>query len=321
MQNGFYLSSRHDYFSLYEELGKEQVASVENSYKIQARKFLEQFRSQPRPYYSEFSPDKQPISKKRQFKFLLPGKLVKSVGGLIYEVKKFSSGQSDYTDVRPWHFLFDRIIRKARNFIGTNDLIDKIEPGEKFAYFPLQYEPEVSLHVQAHYFSDQIHAIKLIADSLPLQWKLYVKEHPQMVEFRPRSFYKEIKKIPNVKLISPAIKSFELIEKSSLVTTICDTGGFEACLLKKPVVTLGGHFINDLSFVKNSKTPEELPNAIKSQIENWHYNETEIEQYLAALIRESVRVDLIDIWYHQKDFETKKKGMKPLAEKLLKTNS
>jgi capsule polysaccharide export protein KpsC/LpsZ len=71
---------------------------------------------------------------------------------------------------------------------------------------------------------------------------------------RPNSFYKSLKKLPNLILVDSTYNKLQLIKKSKGIITICGTIGYEAWLLGKKVLTLGNMFYNsfpDIFSVKN----------------------------------------------------------------------
>jgi hypothetical protein len=127
-----------------------------------------------------------------------------------------------------------RIFLQKRLFKNPGD--------ESFFVFPLHFQPEASTLVQATYYVNQLNTIKNIAFSLPLPYKLYVKEHPGAVGTRQSGFYRELKKTPNVVLISPASNVEELIKKSAGVITLTSTLGLEAAFSGKTVYVLGDIF-------------------------------------------------------------------------------
>src|SRR3989344_4782583 len=268
LEKRYMVSSRYDCFSLKEEMGKAFADPPSAESMQKARAFLESFRKAPRPYVADFSPDRQQVNRMRQLKFLRPDRFLNSIAAVFREFRLylFGSAGRDYSSVNPLYFIVDRVKRKFRNARGVADLYDTLPPHEQYAFFPLHFEPEIALLVQGSFVRNQLEVIRQAARSLPVGWKLYVKEHPQMVEFRPRRFYKELKKMPNVRLIDPRIKSFPLIERSGLVIVISGTAGFEACLLGKPLVTLGQQFFNDFSFVKHCTAYEDLPRLVHEQV-------------------------------------------------------
>lgn len=204
--------------------------------------------------------------------------------------------KTDHDEEQPMSFLLDRIKRKTRMIVGFTDLYDKPKKDEAYAYFPLHYEPEISLMLYAPFWMNQINLIRQIAKSLPVHYKLYVKEHPPMYGYRTRAYYKKIKKIPNVKLLPPETNTFEIIKNAKLITVITGTAGWEGLLLKKPTITFGDVFYNKLSFVKKCENIEKLPFLIKEQLEEFKYNEQELEQFISSILMESKEIRLQEIW-------------------------
>ena len=174
----------------------------------------------------------------------------------------------------------------------------------------------MSVLLFAPFDTDQMHIIKRVAQSLPVGMLLYVKEHPQMVKYRPRRYYKELKKIPNVKLIKPAVVSFDLIKNAKLLVTLSSTAGWEALLLKKPLVTFGNGLYNTISMVKKCDVIENLPQIIKEQLENFHYDENELISFIAAIFKESADINLVQIWDIEGDSKMgeKKEAVIPLVD-------
>lgn len=284
---------------------KNQI--IGQKYLNEARKLLKEFREQPKTYSVAYnSPKFRNIFKSASW-FL---KLIAA---------HFNSpAKGDYTYAHPWDYFKDRVARKFDHFLGRADLYDPMIAGEDFAYFPLHYEPEISLSLWAPFVTDQINLVRQVARSLPVSYKLYVKEHPQMVPYRRRAYYKELKKIPNVKLIPPGTSPFELMQKAKLVVNISASSGWQAVLLKKPVVTFGNIFYNQLSFVKKCGAMEQLPELVKTQLENFAYDEEELVSMVAAILQESAPVDLLYLWEHEYSDSERKKRLEPLADLLAK---
>lgn len=292
-------------------------APYQNSIR-QAKDFLNAFRTRPSPYSVLATPQGRPTNRKKQLSFLLPGKLIKSASWFLNIFYKYlaDKNRDDYSTIKPWHYLWDRIKRKTRVLIGFDDLYGVVNLDEDFAFFPLHVTPEESTMLYSPFYVDQLWLIKQIARSLPVHYKLYVKEAPAMFGYRPRRYYKELKKIPNVKLIPPTIKSFDLIKNSKIVLTNTATSGLEALFFKKPVITFGYAFYNLLSMTKRCKTIEELPWLIKEQLENFHHDEQSLIQFIAAIYQESVDVDLIQLWSIDGDtnMEKKERELIPLVD-------
>lgn len=117
-----------------------------------------------------------------------------------------------------------------------------------------------------------------------------------MFGYRSKKYYKELKKIPNVKLIRPTEVSFTIIAAAKIVFTTTGTVGWEGLLLKKPVITFGNAFYNHLPMVKKCDRMTDLPALVKEQLENFTYDEVSLINLLTAIFKESANLDLVQIW-------------------------
>lgn len=302
---------------IFESLKKDKASPFEK----EAREYLTKFREAPTPYHKQSLPESNQISRGSHLRFLRPLSLIKSL--CWYSARCVSDlltvKKRDFDEVRTWNLIFDKIKRKMRGLWGYNDLYSGMD-NEPFAFYPLHYDPEIATMLLAPHYTNQIEVIQHAARSLPVGWKLYVKEHAGMVGYRPRAYYKEIIKIPNVKLIDPTVKGFELVKKSQLIITLTGTVGWEGVVYKKPVITFGEVFYNDLSFVKRARDYEELASVIQEHLTTFAHNEEELIQYIAALIEDSVPCDYLELWINAKTEEEiqNNPGIKALAGLLAK---
>lgn len=228
-------------------------------------------------------------------------KLYRSFSFLITQTKNYLANRGIFTygntNQHPLSFLMHRFKYRYRIWRGISDLTSTPRNGEKYAYYPLHYEPELATLLLSPFYYEQLMLIKLIARSLPLEFTLYVKEHPAMYGRRARSFYKDLLKIPNVRIFDAKASGFEAIKNARIITTITGTAGWEACLLGKPVITFGEVFYNELSFVKRVHNIETLPGLIRKQLDEFAYNETEMLDMVAATLKDSIGFDLGQLWY------------------------
>ena len=139
---------------------------------------------------------------------------------------------------------------------------------ENFVFFPLHAEIERTLLITAPFYMNQIEAIKVIAKSIPINYKLVVKEHPFQVAraWRSVSDYKEIMNIPNVILVHPTFSNEELYKNCSLLVTIAGTSGFEATFYGKPAITFVDLNYSILPSVSTVKNLHELPDLINESL-------------------------------------------------------
>ena len=185
--------------------------------------------------------------------------------------KRYSRiGRTKFNIIFKGTAIAHKIIRKKRELFLEKNLIKKIDTDIPFLYYSLHLEPERVLLLGAKYLTNQISVIENIAKSLPVGYKLVVKEHPFQYQqgWRPIQFYKDILNLPNVILVHPLIKSDELIKKSSLVISIRGTTSLEATIFGKPSIVLqadiGHTLIPTIQVLKNW---EELPQLIKKSLE------------------------------------------------------
>ena len=192
---------------------------------------------------------------------------------------------------------------------------------EKFVYLPMHQEPERSLLIDAPFYTNQIEFIRHVAKSIPINYILYVKEHPTQGRargWRPISEYKEILEIPNVKLIHPSVSSQELMKKSSLVISVSGTASFEALIYNKPSVIFANYGYRDAGIFKINCL-EDLPNIINQAI-NSKVDLNKLNSYVNKLMKNSFEFDYYgfqmrsgnQFFYnrHAQDVEIKENDMK-----------
>lgn len=163
-----------------------------------------------------------------------------------------------------------------------------------YVFFPLHTEPEVTLSVYSKAYLNQIEVIRTISHSIPVGMTLVVKEHPVSIGKRPLSYYQKILEIPNVRLADPALSSKPLVANARLIATIAGSIGWEAVLRQKPVVVLGHVPYEFLppSMVRRVIDLEWLGDEICDLMQNYAYQEEAVTAYVAAIMSQSVPVNL-----------------------------
>ena len=118
------------------------------------------------------------------------------------------------------------------------------------------------------FYTNQINLVETIAKSIPINYVLYVKEHPFQKHKSWRSIddYKKIKNIPNVRFLHPNVNAQEVLEKSQGVITISGATGFEALFYHIPIIMFGDEYYDKLSMVTKIKTFDELSYKIQKYI-------------------------------------------------------
>ena len=144
----------------------------------------------------------------------------------------------------------------------------------------------------APYFTNQIEIITHIAKSIPVGYKVFVRDHPIMDVKGGRNikFYKEIMKLPNVQLFHPSLSQDELIMKCSLVVTVAGTGGMEAAIYGKPSIILTDTLYSSLPSVTKLQNLEDLPNVIRAALQK-KVNPADMKDFIDSIDKHSFQVD------------------------------
>ncbi len=282
---------------------KRQNATVEDEYVAKAREFIARFRRTGSLDLEYLAVDAAIINPSKQNPLLRFESIYRSLSYFAALTKNYWRNRGIFlygeTDMNPLRFLGHKIKRRWRALHPPMNLYTLPQAHEEFAFFPLHYEPELAILLLSPFYFDQIMLIRSIARALPLHMKLYVKEHPSMPTRRARSYYRELLKIPNVRLVPHTIKSTELLNAPGckLVTAITGTVGWEACLLQKPVITFGEVFYNALPLVRRARSLDDLPALIREQMEKPKINESELLNFVAAAFADGFPFNYAGLWY------------------------
>jgi hypothetical protein len=176
-------------------------------------------------------------------------------------------------------------------------LLKKLPINEKFVYFPLHDEPEGVIFLSAPFYTNQLEVIKNIAKSIPIDYKLYVKEHPIMRKrrWRETTYYKEILNLVNVRLFHPSVENSKFIKNCSLVTTIAGTTAIEAAFNLKPSISLIDSSYSMLPSVYYLESIENLPQAIKQSLKT-KVEISDLNKFVNLMEANSFNFELLSIF-------------------------
>lgn len=133
---------------------------------------------------------------------------------------------------------------------------------ERYILYPLHYHPEASTSVLAGSYLDEYEVIRNIAFNLPEGTILYVKDHVSAYGFPSLNFYRDVARLPNVKILSPLEPTKELIRGCIAVITLTSTVGYEALLMGKRVFLFGNVFYQFHRNVVKIENPSDLFNML-----------------------------------------------------------
>ncbi|MBI2030609.1 hypothetical protein HYT05_03235 [Candidatus Kaiserbacteria bacterium] len=319
--NRIAFSENYRTFTWVKERFAEIRAGSSSPERAEAERFVHEFREAPTHYDEDTLPEFYGRrGRSSHLRFLLPKNLAHSIAWYASVVSKHAlrRGMHDYTETLVWWEMWDKLRRKVRGLIGFDDLYSPFDPTTRFAYYPLHIDPEIATLLLGPYYTNQLELIRATARSLPIDMLLYVKEHPGMVGFRTRRYYQEILRIPNVRLLPPSVSGLTLAGTAALTVTITSTNAWESIILKKPVITFGDVFFNDIPGVVRCHGWEEFPYLVKKQLEEWQHDEEALLQYVSALLEDSVVVDFSALWNRGASAEEvmRDEGMQALSRKL-----
>lgn len=123
----------------------------------------------------------------------------------------------------------NRFLYKFVSTKSADELYNK-----KYVIYTLHKQPEASIDVVGRYYDDQYINIINIWRILPEDIYLVIKEHANAIGDREISFFKKIKKIPNIILINERENSHKLIQNAVAIFSVSGTISYEAALMGKP---------------------------------------------------------------------------------------
>lgn len=133
---------------------------------------------------------------------------------------------------------------KKQNRSDYESIVTKEVPKSKFVLFLFHMQPEYTVDGIAMNYYNQVEFVSNIARSLPADISIVVKENPKTVGglHRPKSYYKDLVRHPNITFLHHNVDAHELIMKSIAVITLTGTVGIEALMMDKPVIVVGNIF-------------------------------------------------------------------------------
>lgn len=168
-------------------------------------------------------------------------------------------------------------LRKFMNFHSNFDIntLENLKNFKNhFVFCPLHMEPEATILMYSPWLHNQIELCRLISQALPVGVSLLVKENPKMKNIRSLSFYKKLKEIPNVILVSPEIESKVLIDKSIGVISLAGNASFEAAILGKHSMCFAkppfGEVVEHFNFADDFKL-QDLPSIVQEWLQKPDY--------------------------------------------------
>lgn len=137
--------------------------------------------------------------------------------------------------------------------------------GEKYIYFPLQYQPEATSNpMGGGMYADQTIPLNILSKSLPTDVKIYVKTHPEQLSLmRTKDYYDEIAKIPKVRLMKIETSTYELMKNAVAVASLTGTALWECQFFGVPALAFGYSVKNLAPLTYHVRTVDECKEALE----------------------------------------------------------
>lgn len=195
------------------------------------------------------------------------------------------------------HYIGILLRVKIREMFINRCLSNNPDLTSPFVYYPLDVVLERHVLIGAPFHVNQIEVIRNIIKSLPVGYRLLVKEHPvqKSREWRSISEYKEILEIPNVTLIHPSFSDLDLIKKSSLVISIAGSSAFEAVFHQKPTLIFGDAIYSYLPCVTKNVSIESLSQDIRVLLST-EVNSKDLSKYMKVLSENLISFNFVEFF-------------------------
>jgi len=248
-------------------------------------------------YLKSFNMQKQLIDHKNTFLSSKREK-IKAAFQLLF-ISKNTNLKSNfaYKGRKKFRVLYKEILyslrtKRNQNFLNLYSNY-KIPSSTKFVYFSLHQDPERALLIGSPFYTNQLETVRHISKSLPIDYKLLVKEHPtQSIRgWHETNFYKSIIQMPNVDLLHPSIPNDEIFKKCSLVITVNGTAGLEAAFYGKPSIIFSDLGYSVLPSVYVLDSISSLSKLIKKALQT-KVDPIDVDKYINLIEKNSFDFDL-----------------------------
>ncbi|MCB1547769.1 MAG: hypothetical protein KDJ41_08050 [Hyphomicrobiaceae bacterium] len=130
-------------------------------------------------------------------------------------------------------------------------------PRKPFVLVLLHKQPEASIDVLGYRFNNQLETLRALTKIMPAGHELYIKEHTVAIGDRTPDFYRQIRALPNARLIAPDAHTMSLILEARLTVTTSGTAAFEAGLIGRPAATFASTYFGPV-LTANGLNPYEI---------------------------------------------------------------
>lgn len=265
----------------FEGFTQERVVSRtdDDGHQVDGRQLIDEFAERrPAPFYFE---------RLKSAPVIQPSRIAKAVTRRIRQARVLrqrslthydAAGRLRLTLKRSVNSLY---LKHGFSYDRLDDITGRI------AYYGLHVQPENSIDVLGPWVSDQLKLVKDIRRALPFDMTLVVKEHPNFLGMKSRAFFRELRTIPNIRILHHLVSSYDIYQRSDLVLTISGTSAYEAGLLGIPAVTFAPMYFGGLSSIRFCASPVELATVLDNLLTGFRRDFDADVGFMENLVRSS----------------------------------
>ena len=154
-----------------------------------------------------------------------------------------------------------------------------------YVFYSIQFPKESRITMRAPQFYNQLWLIEYLSRSLPANYELVVKDHPQRLGALPLSQIRAITRY--AKGVAPTIPARKVITQADAVVTLNNTVGYEAIMHGKPVLTLGDAFYSGAGYTRDVTDIQSLPRELKAAVSSDGLSKNEVIEFVHGILRSS----------------------------------
>lgn len=179
--------------------------------------------------------------------------IIKTITKILYRIFFKQNSNYLYKSIYPHTFHLRSLIGSIFfNYINLSN----IDKDKKYIIFPLHYEPESLISYFSKHIRQQDIANRIL-DSLPLDYKLILKEHPSQPGALSLPLWQNIIRSKRVIPLSGKVNSKEVFKLKPIILSLGSTMCIEAALEGLKVFVLGKVHFKDMPGIIHIKNPED----------------------------------------------------------------
>lgn len=188
-------------------------------------------------------------------------------------LKRFINKRSPEHTIK--EFANRRYLANLKKIIDFN-----VDYNQKYVYFPLHVQPELTTCPWGGKYSDQMLALEWLRKLLPDDWYIYIKENSdQDSSYRGDGFFERLSALKNIKMVPIETPTVKLIESAVFIATVSGTVGWEAISGEKNALVFGQAWYESFPGVFKFSL-----NLTLDEILNYKINHQELEEKYSTLM-------------------------------------